>query len=366
MQKHSTKLLNLWQEALQEGDDPVRKLLQTLLQRIMEEELTQHLNAQPYERSPERCGWRNGHYPRTLKTRVGTLQLLVPRDRNGQFRTEVFERYSRSEKALLATLQQMVIKGVSTRKVRRVVEELCGDAVSKSFVSSVFKALDEEVEAWRSRPLKEYYPYLICDAMYEKVRRGGRVEGEAVMVVVGVDEEGYRGVLGVWCGVAENGVTWGEVFEDLRRRGLREVGFVVSDASEGLKDALRRSYPGAVWQRCSVHFMRNVLGRVRAGDAKEVRRLLKDVFGAPDREEAERRLVKVAEWLRGRGYEKVAEDVEEVADEVLAYYGLPEAHRRRLRTTNMLERVFCELRRRTRVVRVFPDERFNKACGLCV
>ncbi|RKY17481.1 MAG: IS256 family transposase, partial [Planctomycetota bacterium] len=131
---------------------------------------------------------------------------------------------------------------------------------------------------------------------------------------------------------AENGVTWGEVFEDLRRRGLKEVGFVVPNASEGLKDALRRSYPGAEWQRCSVHFMRNVLGRVRAGDAREVRRLLKDVFSAPDRQEAGRRLVKVAEWLRGKGYEKVAEDVEEAGDEVLAFYGLPNTHRRKMRT----------------------------------
>jgi len=140
----------------------------------MEEELTQHLNAQPYERSPERCGWRNGHYPRTLKTRVGTLQLLVPRDRDGRFRTDVFERYSRSEKALLATLQQMVIEGVSTRKVSRIVEELCGDTVSKSFVSSVFKALDREIEARRSRRLPERIPYLIADAMYGKgSRRGG-------------------------------------------------------------------------------------------------------------------------------------------------------------------------------------------------
>ena len=258
----------------------------------------------------------------------------------------------------------MVIEGVSTRKVSRIVEELCGDTVSKSFVSSVFKALDREIEAWRNRVLPERIPYLIADAMYEKVRWEGRVESEAVMVVVGVDEEGYRQVLGVWSNVAENEVTWGDVFEDLRRRGLREVGYVVSDDHEGLKAGLQRVYPKAVWQRCSVHFIRNVVARIRAGDAADLKALLKDVFNAPSREEAGRRLLGVAGWLRERGYERVAEMVEEAGDEVLAFYGLPEAHRRRLRSTNMLERVFCEVRRRTRVVRAFPDEGGDRACEL--
>ena len=347
-------LIALWQEACGDGDDPLRGLLEHMLQRLLEEEMTQFLGAKPHERTEERRGYRNGHRPRTLTTRVGTLELRVPRDREGRFRTELFERYQRSEKALVLALMEMYVQGVSTRKVKKIAEKLCGLDISKSQVSELAKGLDEHVEAWRSRPIEEEYPYLIIDALFEKVRHGAHVEADAVLVVTGVREDGYRQHLGVWAGNTESEQTWSEVFAQLKGRGGHGVRYVVSDNHQGILAAVARHFQGALWQRCQVHFKRNILGKVRRKDRQWVASLLKGITDALTLEQARQALRSVVEELSGR-YPEVARMLEEEGDEVLTVYALPPEHRRRMRSTNMLERWFEEVRRRTRVVRIFPN-----------
>jgi transposase-like protein len=201
----------------------MRRLVERVVQEVLETESTRFLEAEPYERTRERRGYRHGYKPRLLKTRVGTLELLVPKDREGQFQTELFERYQRSEKALLLAILQMYWEGVSTRKVRAITEELCGLEISKSQVSALSQQLDEEIQRWRERPLERSYPYLVVDACYEKVRRGGQVVSQGVLLVVGISPEGYREILGVWVADSENETSWSEVFAELSRRGLQGV-----------------------------------------------------------------------------------------------------------------------------------------------
>ena len=347
-------LLALWQEAIGEGEDPLRGLVEQVLEWVLEEELTQFLRAEPNERTAERRGYRNGHRPRRLVTRVGRLELLVPRDREGRFRTELFERYQRSEKALVLALMEMYVQGVSTRKVKKITEELCGLEVSRSQVSALAKGLDEEIAVWRSRPIREAYPYLMVDALFEKVRHGPHVKADAVLVVSGVREDGCRQHLGLWAGDTESAETWSEVFAELKERGLDGVCYVVSDDHRGLRAAIDRYFQGALWQRCQVHFVRNVLGKVRRKDRSWVASQLGDITGAPTLEEARAALAAAVEGLSER-YPEVALLLEEQGEEMLAVYALPPEHRKRMRSTNMLERWFEEVRRRTRVVRIFPN-----------
>ena len=347
--------LALWQEACAQGEDGFRRVLEVLVQRMLEEEMTAFLGAEPYQRAEGRQGYRNGHRRRRLKTRVGTLELLVPQDREGRFRTELFQRYQRNEKALVLALMEMYVQGVSTRRVKKITEALCGLEISKSQVSALARALDEEVAAWRSRPFEKAYPYLVVDARYEKVRRGPRVTSQAVLLVVGIDEEGYREILGTWLADSESEATWSEVFAELKERGLQGVCYVVSDDHQGLRAAIDRYFQGALWQRCQVHFVRNVLARVARGERARVLELLRAITQSPTAEEARRRLQEAAEALRVK-YPRVAEMLEEEGEEILAVYQLPVEHRKRMCSTNMLERYQQELRRRTRVVRIFPNE----------
>lgn len=347
-------MLALWQEAGGDGDDPLRRLAEVLLQRLLEEEMTAFLGAEPHERTSERRGYRNGHTPRTLTTRVGRLELRVPRDREGRFSTELFERYQRSEKALVLALLEMYVQGVSTRKVKKITEELCGVDVSKSQVSELAKGLDEQVEAWRTGPIREGCPYLVVDALFEKVRHGAQVESDAVLVVTGVREDGFRQHLGVWAADTESEATWSEVFGELKERGLQGVRYVVSDKHRGIEAAVARHFQGAVWSRCQVHLKRNVCGKVRRKDRGWVMSLLTEITEAPGLDEARRALGRAVEALSDR-YPDVARMVEEEGEEMLGVYALPAGHRKRMRSTNMLERWFEEVRRRTRVVRIFPN-----------
>jgi len=347
-----TDVLAVWQEA--EDEDRLRSLVQHMLQRVFEEELTAFLRAEAYERTTERRGYRNGAKPRTLKTRVGTIELMVPKDREGRFQPSLFERYQRNEKALVLALVEMYVQGVSTRKVKAITEQLCDLTISKSQVSVLAKGLDEEIAAWRERALQTAYPYLMVDARYEKVRQGPRVTSRGVLLVIGISERGYREILGVWQADTESEATWSDVFADLKRRGLDGVRYVVSDAHQGLRAAVDRPFQGASWQRCQVHFIRNVLARVRTGDRAAVLALLRSITEAPTREAAETALAATVATLTAR-YPEVAALVEAAGPEILAVYTLPEAHRKRLRSTNMLERYNQELKRRTRVVRIFPN-----------
>jgi transposase-like protein len=348
-------LLALWQEARDGQDDALRRLVEHLVQRVLEEEMTALLGAGPHERTPERRGYRNGHSPRALKTRVGTIELEVPRDREGRFQTQVFERYQRSEKALLLAIAEMYVQGVSTRKVKEITEALCGLEVSRSQVSELAKDLDGEIAAWRMRPLEQPYPYLVVDAHYEKVRRSRRVVSDGVLKVVGIGADGYREVLGVWMAPLESEATWSEVFRELIERGLEGVRYVVSDDHKGLRAAAEKHFPQALWHRCQVHFLRNMLGHVRQGDRGQVLDLLRAITQAASLQAARQALGSAVEALRGP-YPRLADLLEEQGEEILAVYQLPAPHRRLMRSTNMIERLNQEIRRRTRVIRIFPDD----------
>jgi len=336
-------------------EDFLRGLVERVVQQVLEAEMTSFLGAGAYERSAERRGWRNGFKPRVLKSRVGKLELLVPKDREGQFQTELFERYQRSEKALVLSMLEMYIAGVSTRKVSAITERLCGLEVSRSQVSELAGKLDLELSAWRNRPLEKVYPYLVIDARYERVRRAGAVVSQGVLVVVGISEEGYREVLGAWIADSETEASWGQVFGELKQRGLRDVRYVVSDDHRGLVRAVGRHFQGAMWQRCQVHFLRNALSLCGARDKPLVVGLLKNITEAETRETAQEAIGQAAAELEKR-VPKVARLLEEHGEEILAVYALPRAHRKKMRTTNLLERQNQELKRRTRVVRVFPHE----------
>lgn len=338
--------------------DALRTMLQSLIQETLNAEFVRFLGAAPYERSLDRSGWRNGVRERTLVTRVGRIELSIPRDRAGEFQPSLFGRYQRSEQAFVLALAEMYVQGVSTRKVTRVVEQLCGTTISASTVSSCTKQLDATLSAWRKRRLDgTSYPYLIIDAHQERIRREGQVLSTAALWVIGVRADGYREHLGIWTGASESAASWGQVFRDLTRRGLSGVTFAVSDEHEGLVRELRRYFPKALHQRCQVHYLRNALGKVTSHFLQaKLRDDLRDVWTAPSREEAERRLAALCTELVERA-PKLVEWLEETASETLTFYALREAEaRRRLSTTNAIEHDHAEVRRRTRVIRIFPNE----------
>jgi len=336
--------------------DFLKDILQDFLQEHLEAEITEFLQAAPYERVKERKGHRNGYKPRMLRTRVGTLNLLVPKDREGRFQTSLFERYQRSEKALVLALQEMYLQGVSTRKVTEITETLCGTEFSKSQVSALTASLDIELDAWRSRPLDGEYPYLIVDAQYHKVRENHRIISKGILTVVGISKEGYREILAVECGITENETTWATVFKKLYERGLRGVLLVVSDDHKGLVKAINRYFQDCQWHRCQVHYLRNLLDMA----PKKLRKVLagkaKDIFNAPDREQAQLRVNQMIALYENK-YPQIAEFLENSTHEVLACFNFPEEHRKRIRTTNGLERFHEEVRRRTRVIRIFPNQK---------
>ena len=332
----------------------LKQLVQTFLQEYLEQEVSSHLGAEPYERTPERTGHRNGYKSRGLNTRVGRLRLSVPQVREGSFNTELFERYQRSEQALINSLQQMVVQGVSTRRVRKVTEELCGLSFSKSQVSEISKQLDTEIQSWLNRPLEDEYPYVYVDARYEKVRRDHRVESNAVLIAKGINQDGRRDILGVSVCNGENETNWSEFFESLHDRGLRGVQLLISDAHEGLVNALTRTFTGVEWQRCQVHFRKNVLDKIRAKDKARVKEQLNHVFAASDKEDALIRLNQLVDDLSG-AYPNVADMLEQYGEDTLSCLNYPGQHRKRICSTNGLERFNEEIRRRTRVIRIFPN-----------
>jgi len=348
-------LLGIWQEATGQGDDGLRKVMESAIQRIMEEELTSFLQAETHERTQDRKGYRNGYKPRMLTTRLGRMELLIPKDREGRFQTELFERYQRNEKALMLSLVEMYVHGVSTRKVKAVTEALCGLDISKSQVSRLAKGLDEEVQAWRNRPLSKPYPYLVVDARYERIRINHKVLPQGVLLVVGIGEDGYREILGTWVADSENEASWSEVFRELKERGLNGVRYVVSDDHAGLVKAIGRHFQGCLWQRCQVHFLRNIISQVSKKDRPQIMEMIKDITAAQSYESARKRMDEVIDTLE-KTHPKVSQLLEEHGEEILSVYQLPLHHRRSMKSTNMLERYNQELKRRTRVVRIFPHQ----------
>lgn len=351
--KNSAKQLNL-KAIFAEHEEFLRGLIQQVVQQVLEAEMDEAVGAQKSERTPDRVGYRSGYYSRTLMTRLGKLELRVPQDRQGRFRTEVFERYQRSEKALVGALAEMYVQGVSTRKVKAITEELCGHEFSASTISRINQSLDEELEKFASRRLEEEYPYLVLDARYEKVRDEGVIRSQAVLVAIGISWDGRRCVLAVELASRESQSSWKQFLEGLRKRGLNGVLFVVSDDHVGLRKAIREVLPEAAWQRCYVHFLRNALDYLPRKADDDCLIELRWIYDRRNLEEARRDLTAwLAKW--GARYPKLCAWVEENIEETLTFYCLPSQHHKHIKSTNLLERLNEELKRRTLVVRIFPN-----------
>ena len=335
----------------------VRQGVKAVLEEVLQEEMTQHLEAGYRELTPTRRGERNGHYQRNLVTPAGKIErLVVPRDREGEFVTEVFERYKRMTGDVEEAILEMYLSGISVRKIAGVTDALSKVRVGKDAVSRIARRLEEEQKEWRERSLEEKeYPYLYLDATYLKVRWGARVTSMALLACVGVDEEGFREVLAVEATSTEKGAAYASLLRGLIDRGLSGMRLVVSDDHEGIKAAVAAEMPGVEWQRCQVHFERNVLSHIPASEMSEVAEDLKAIFKVR-REKTARALAEEFMGLYGKRFPKAVSVFGAGIEDALTYLRYPGSHHARIRTTNMLERLFREVKRRTRVVGVFPNE----------
>ena len=342
-------------ELMAQDPDWMRELVRGLLQEMLEAEMTEALGASKSERIAGRMGYRSGYYDRTLVTRVGKLELRVPQDRAGHFSTELFERYQRSEQAFVATLAEMYVQGVSTRKVKKITEELCGHSFSASTISAMNKRLDERLTAFARRRLEEPFAYLIIDAKYEKVRQAGVVRSCAVLVALGVDWEGRRQILAVELANRESRSSWKDFLVELRDRGLHGVEYVVADDHAGLRAAVREVLPDAWFQRCYVHFLRNALDHLPRKADDDCMQELRWIY---DRRQLSEAKTDLAAWLGkwSPRYPKLTSWVEECIEETFTFYRLPRQHHKHMKSTNMLERFNEEIKRRTYVLRIFPNE----------
>jgi putative transposase len=352
--KQSKPTMAQVKELIQGDGDFLKPMVKAMLQEVLETEMSETLGAAKGERSEGRLGHRSGYYTRSLITRVGKIELRVPQDRQGRFSTEVFERYQRSEKALVSALSEMYVQGVSTRKVKAITEELCGHEFSASSISAINKRMDAELERFAKRKLTEPFPYLILDARYEKVREGGVIASQAVMIAIGVDWDGRRQVLAVEMANRESHSSWRNFLVGLRERGLHGVEFIVSDDHAGLKAAIREVHTSASWQRCYVHFLRNALDYMPRKADDDCLQELRWLYDRRDITEARRDL---AAWLAkwSGKYKRLTDWVEENIEETFSFYKLPLAHHKHMKSSNMLERFNEEIKRRTHVVRIFPN-----------
>ena len=334
--------------------DGLKQVLEALVNQAMQSEVSQHLAADQYQRTDQRRGYRNGVKPRHLATRVGSLELAVPQTRNCEpYHPSMFARWQRSERALLVACAEMYFQGVSTRKVQNVLEQMGGGDISSATVSRIAAELDEKLGGFRRRSLKTTeYPYMHIDARYEKVRVDSRVVSQAVLVAVGFTAEGRREVLDWRIGDSESQETWGTLFRDLKDRGLKGLRLVVSDAHGGIRAALARHFQGVSWQRCRVHFKREMGRKVSYKRLKELMKDLAVVFAGEDRTECLRRGEEMADQWQGR-YPQVASMLRDGLEDCLTVLDFPEGHRRRLTSTNMLENLMKRLKARTKVVGVF-------------
>ena len=343
-----------WKELLGQEKEFFKNAIQEVVQEVLEAEMDDTVGARKGERTSDRSGYRSGYYTRGLTTRVGKLELRVPQDRSGRFSTEVFERYQRSEKALVSSIAEMYVQGVSTRKVKVITEELCGHSFSASSISRINQALDEELKKFATRPLDDEYPYLILDARYEKVREDGVIRSQAVMIGIGINWDGRRSILAVELAGRESGTSWRDFLLGLKGRGLNGVCFVVTDDHAGLKKAVAELLPEAIWQRCYVHFLRNALDYLPRKADDDCLQELRWIYDRRDLDEARRDL---QAWLQKwqQKYPKLCDWVEENIEQTLSFYKLPLPHHKHMKSTNMLERLNEEIKRRTLVVRIFPN-----------
>jgi len=355
--QNKSELLNTVLQLLtEEGTDGLAQGLRLLINEAMAQERSHALQAQPYERTDARTGHANGFKPKTLDTRVGPITFAVPQVRGGvAFYPGALDKGVRSEQALKLALAEMYVQGVSTRKVAAIVEQLCGSSVSSTQVSRCAEQLDNELEAWRTRPLG-LYPYVLLDARYEKVRQGGRVLDCAVLIALGITPDGKRSILGVSVALSEAEVHWRTFLTSLQKRGLHGLQLLVSDDHAGLGAARAAVFPAVPWQRCQFHLQQNAQAYVPRLDQRfAVAEAIRTIFNSPDRPSAQQRLKEVAATY-AKTAPKLAGWMEENLPQGFAIFHLPVSHQRRLRTTNALERVNMELKRRTRVAGLFPNE----------
>ena len=345
----------LLEQIASQGFDFVPELIRIVINAAMQAERQQYLRAAPYQHTPERRGHGNGFKPKTVNTRMGEISLDIPQVREGGFYPEALEKGQRSERALTLTLAEMYVQGVSTRKVSAIVEQLCGVSVSSTLVSKAAAQLDETLEAWRNQPLGEFC-YIFLDARYEKVRQNGQVRDAAILLAVGVGADGKRHILGVSVSLSEHEAHWRTFLQSLVARGLSGVQLITSDDHAGLKAARVAVFGGVPWQRCQFHLQQNASAHVpRQEMRREVADDLRTVFNAPDRHTAESYLAKIVEKY-AESAPSLANWLEKNVPEGLMVFSFPAAHRRRLRTANGLERLSREIKRRTRVVSIFPNE----------
>jgi len=328
-------------------------LVEQVLNQVLAHQVTAALKAQPGERTQERVGYRNGTREREMQTRIGTITLKVPRTREGEFSPDLWERYQRSEQAFVLALCEMVLQGVSTRKVEAITEVLCGAAFGKSQVSKLCQALDPLVKTWRERPLGTF-PFVLVDAIVVKIREEGRVRQCALLIACGIDEAGYRHVLGFALGDKESEASWSEFFTCLKARGLTGVEFLISDDHAGLVKAIGGSFAGATWQRCQAHFIRNLSDACPKTEVEAFLASAKQVLHAPDLASARTRLRETCQTFEKRCSKAVAL-LESAFDEVTNVMVLPLKYHRLLRTSNSQERLNEEIRRRDRVIRIYPN-----------
>lgn len=334
----------------------VKSSIVLILNQIMERERDEFLQADAYERNEDRIDYRNGYYERDYTMSFGRIKLRVPRTRNGEFSPSIFEKYQRSERALVLAMLEMVINGVSTRKVTKAVEKLCGEKVSKSWVSSLTKQLDPMINEWAGRSLIGHeYRYVYVDALYTKVREYQKVVSKAVYVAVGINEQNKREIIGLKINHAESREAWRSFFQDLQSRGLQSPKLIISDAHEGLKQAIRESFVGSGWQRCTVHFKRNIFDAIPKKDSAEFRSLIKTMINcdSPQKARAIRDEI-IQAYEPKKGYGKALRILDEGFEDAIQFMNEPMGYHIQLRTTNFIERMNSEIRRRERVIRIFP------------
>jgi putative transposase len=338
-----------------QGENLISEIVRLGIQNLMELERDEHIGVGNYERGENRHSHRNGYKSRTLYTRVGTLVLQVPQTRDGAFYPSILERYQRSEKALVLALAEAYLQGVSTRKMKMVTEQLMGKEFSSASISRFSATLDAELDAWRERSFTKEYPYVIVDARYESCRVEGKIIDIACLVALGIDSEGHRHVLGMDTAWSETSDSWDRFIGGLKQRGLKGVRLVTSDDHPGIHPAIKKYYPGAVWQRCQRHFTVNVMDHAPKSKRDDLYQRLKEAWDCKKYEDAKAILNQIAEDYQEK-YPDLADFVSEHSWETLGvYHAAPAEHHKRLRTSNMIERVNQELKRRSKVVRIFPN-----------
>jgi len=354
-QMQNSTIESLIESLCEKGFEGMAQAMETLLNEVMKIERSHYIGAIPYERTSKRTDYANGFKPKTVKTRLGSLSLEVPQVRSSEFYPSALEKGIRSERALRLAVAEMYVQGVSTRKVAEIAKVLCGENISSSEVSRAAKLLDAGLQKWRERPLG-LYKYLILDAIYEKTRMNGCVVDAAVLIAYGVNDQGMRECLGVSVSLSEQEVHWRAFLESLIARGLHGLEMITSDAHAGLKAAKRAVFPSVPWQRCQFHLQQNASAHVTRKSLKEeVASDIRSVFNAPNRQEADRLLDIVSKKYQA-SEPKLSAWMMENIPESLTVFQLPEGRRKRLRTSNMAERVNKEIRRRTKVVGIFPHE----------